>query len=839
LEEVHLACLCGANGSGKSAILDSITWALWGRARGQRQEQLIHQGQQEMSVELIFDVTDRRYQIVRRHSRARKQGQSSLELSVFAGSEYRPITGNTISQTQEQIQNLINMDYETFVNSAFLVQGRADIFSMATPTQRKDVLAKVLGLGIYERLEERAKVRARNAQTRLDTLIPLVDQTKVEVDRKGEIKALVEQTESELRIIHESTIAMDERLTSLRHRIAQLGILEQEVASLDDQVMNVKLRLSHAKSERAGIEARIFSWEPTIGQSEEIRSSFQAYVMARNSLNALNNAGQELLALERELFPVEQRITASRVALEGKIGGYEERLANELIPVSDSLSECLEHMNTLTNEMTELAKRIETNQLAVDRQQEFIREANQLEAQNVILATDGADTRRKMDLLDHDHLGGSKCPLCGVEIGEKGRDRIQLAYREQIDEQRNRWAEQNERLKTLNSEASVSATKSKLEGESILGKKSLLERRRADLISRIDRAEKGTIERTEIQRLLMESRTVLRDRHFAIQEQTEAALVRTRIEDLGFDFSQLEVAKQNVEALQHWEDKHIFLEEIFRRLPDDKAAVTSAELRENEAIEELERLEQRRIVLQAGTNELPAYRAQLGDLEQQTIGIAANRDSLQSKMGSFTHQAEEILAAETELKRLKGASSLLTRDISIYEELAVAFGKSGIQSLLVEAAVPLLEDEANDLLKRMTDGRMSLKIETQRDRKASRSNSGEVIETLEITVGDDLGTRSYEMFSGGERFRIDFALRIALSKLLAWRSGAPLPTLFIDEGFGTQDIQGRDRILEVLKAIEDKFQRILVITHLDEVNEAFPVRIEVTRTESGSTFSLS
>ena len=73
----------------------------------------------------------------------------------------------------------------------------------------------------------------------------------------------------------------------------------------------------------------------------------------------------------------------------------------------------------------------------------------------------------------------------------------------------------------------------------------------------------------------------------------------------------------------------------------------------------------------------------------------------------------------------------------------------------------------------------------------------------------------------------------------AWRAGAPLPTLFIDEGFGTQDAEGRDRILDVIKAIEDQFERILVITHLDEVKEAFPVRIEVTRSNAGSTFSLS
>ena len=112
--------------------------------------------------------------------------------------------------------------------------------------------------------------------------------------------------------------------------------------------------------------------------------------------------------------------------------------------------------------------------------------------------------------------------------------------------------------------------------------------------------------------------------------------------------------------------------------------------------------------------------------------------------------------------------------------------------------------------------------------------NAELFETLEIKIADELGTRSYETFSGGETFRINFALRIALSRLLAKRAGAPLPTLFIDEGFGTQDSAGRDKLVETINAIAGDFQRILVITHIDELKDLFPVRIEVTKTAEGS-----
>jgi exonuclease SbcC len=138
------------------------------------------------------------------------------------------------------------------------------------------------------------------------------------------------------------------------------------------------------------------------------------------------------------------------------------------------------------------------------------------------------------------------------------------------------------------------------------------------------------------------------------------------------------------------------------------------------------------------------------------------------------------------------------------------------------------------LLARMTESRMHLQFETQRE-----TLKGDTIETLDINIGDELGTRPYELFSGGEAFRVNFAIRIALSKLLARRAGAQLQLLVIDEGFGTQDAEGRGRLVEAINSIQDDFARILVITHIEELRDAFPVRIEVTKTEVGSQINLN
>jgi exonuclease SbcC len=94
------------------------------------------------------------------------------------------------------------------------------------------------------------------------------------------------------------------------------------------------------------------------------------------------------------------------------------------------------------------------------------------------------------------------------------------------------------------------------------------------------------------------------------------------------------------------------------------------------------------------------------------------------------------------------------------------------------------------------------------------------------------------MYSGGEAFRINFAVRVALSQLLARRAGAHLSTLFIDEGFGTQDEDGRNKLIDAINAVQDDFELILAITHIEELRDAFPVHIALEKTADGSHISV-
>ena len=304
---------------------------------------------------------------------------------------------------------------------------------------------------------------------------------------------------------------------------------------------------------------------------------------------------------------------------------------------------------------------------------------------------------------------------------------------------------------------------------------------------------------------------------------------------LDYDEANREESYRLTQSLLHWDAERRDLEAALARLPDDEA-----ELRQNEG--QAERWRAELADAEAG---LAADRAAVVELpERERVGGGSPNPSCPGYRpkgttcwpgrGGCRPTRNESANTAAKSRGSTRSHKAAQAEQGIYAELFGAFGRSGVPAMLIDAAVPHLENEANLLLGRMTDNRMAIRLETQRDNR-----SGNTTETLDILISDELGSRNYELFSGGEAFRINLALRIALSKVLSQRLGAPLPTLFIDEGFGTQDAAGRERIVDAIASIQDEFEKIIVITHLDDLKDLFPARIEVLKTDAGSQFWLS
>lgn len=309
--------------------------------------------------------------------------------------------------------------------------------------------------------------------------------------------------------------------------------------------------------------------------------------------------------------------------------------------------------------------------------------------------------------------------------------------------------------------------------------------------------------------------------------------VEEAIQALGYSEELLSAATAAAQELERWEAEERALALAEEGLSRDTALLAQSEqLRARDATE-CERLAHDEALLAEQLRELPAATARAIELR---AALGAARSSLAAAQNDRADKAAYMRRAEQDAHALELAREeerrLLERH-GLFAELAEAFGKKGVQAMLIDTAIPQIEDEANRLLGRMTDNQMHLSLDTQRDTK-----KGDTVETLEIRIADALGTRAYDAFSGGEAMRVNFAVRIALSRLLARRAGARLETLVIDEGFGTLDAQGRERMVEAITSVQDDFRRIIVITHIDDLKERFPALIEVTKTPLGSRWEL-
>ncbi len=235
---------------------------------------------------------------------------------------------------------------------------------------------------------------------------------------------------------------------------------------------------------------------------------------------------------------------------------------------------------------------------------------------------------------------------------------------------------------------------------------------------------------------------------------------------------------------------------------------------------------------------------QMADLQKKATGIEATQESIKTivqnkieeerKHSEFQETEKQHLTVKGELQeKLDLIARKKAEQKDLYEQLfevqkrlilnthlVEICGREGVPTHLLKQTIESVEFEANDILDRITEGTTRLTLETEKKLK-----SGDIRDTLDIKIQTDGYDRYYEPYSGGQKFRIDFALRIGLSKVLATQAGNPLEFLVIDEGFGTQDDNGLTQVVQALKEIQSDFKQVVIITHISKLQELFGTRV--------------
>lgn len=224
------------------------------------------------------------------------------------------------------------------------------------------------------------------------------------------------------------------------------------------------------------------------------------------------------------------------------------------------------------------------------------------------------------------------------------------------------------------------------------------------------------------------------------------------------------------------------------------------------------------------------------DLKEVKLQLSTISDEILQagiKVGSLKEKTLSLAQKKLELKELKKTFDSKNEEMAVFDRMVKMFGKSGIQSLLLDAVISDLERSSNRILSSISD-QFTISLETQR----VGSDGISTVETLDLNVKKDGSLCGFSSLSGGEQFRIALSLRIALSELATQHGGSSLEFLLLDEINSPLDKSGVETLfINIIKQLESKY-KILVITHDDSLKERFENVLDVSKVNGDSTIAF-
>ena len=826
-----LACISGANGAGKSTLLDAITWALFGQAR-RRDDALINSHAAAAEVVFDFQYEGDLYRIQRSKPRDKS---ALLEFYIQDDQQrWRPLSERAMRDTELRIQKTLHMDYETFTNASFFLQGRADQFAQQRPGDRKRILSSILGLEIWEVYRERAASRRKMHETETTAINGQLEEINSELAQEDERRAHLKQLEENLVQLAELRKVKESALENVRRLASSLAEQKRLVDLLAVQLQVGQARLAAAQRELAARRAEQEHLKSQIEDAAKVESAYQAWQAARQDLERWEGVAANFRHHSERRAAPQVEIEKARSALEQELRALKiqqeqaDRLS-EQAPVLEgdmrAAQEVIQGIHSRLERLPQLQQELENWQ----------DQRSQARAENDRLKNEMNELKERIQRLKA--TGGALCPMCGQPLSPEDRARLIAELEGQGRERGDRFRANQALL--ANSEQKRAEVEAETANLRNLEQNELRyqERKTAGLEERLGQM-RVSLEAWQAgggQRL-PQVMQILQGENFALEARAALAEVDAALKELGYDASAHDAVRRAEQVGRAAEDQLRQVEAARAGLAPLEREIARLEQQYGALQAEVDRQEtawsQANLQYQAAAAALP----DVNEAERDLYAIAEQENRLRMQVGGAVQQVEVLKILKQRQADLNQRRDELVRLVARFRLLERAFSKDGVPSLLIEQALPEIESQANEILDRLSAGGMSVRFSTQRDYKDKSRDDKK--ETLDILISDAAGMREYEMFSGGEAFRVNFAIRLALSRVLSQRAGARLQTLVIDEGFGSQDADGRQRLVEAINLVRPDFAKVLIITHLEELKDHFPARIEVEKTPTGSTLRV-
>ena len=855
LADGGLFLICGETGSGKTMLLDAISFALFGKSTGDNRNDLTALRSNRCAFEattlvsFVFEQDGKVYKFERRLERKRKNLSASAAALRMDDGGFVPLYENAKEkEVNKKAEELIGFSYEQFRQIIVLPQGQFEKFLVADPDEKEQILSNIFGASYWENVAENFYQIAEKNRKDLE-------------ETKQAIAMRLEQTGCEDRD------SLSEHIDKLREK---LSILEDEHKKKDHKAELEEIeRQKKTVLDYKELDSRIKKLNELELKKEEINEKEKLKILAeaaegfRSTVEALKDAENAVAARKRRIKTIEDDIEKSEK--------LQQKAEEELSRHKEKTGE-IEHKKRLKTELEskrekyaaidKLEKELEDktdiySKLA--KKENEAKSAYDAEAAKAIHAKQEYEQAKKRHgvLLDKYHAGiygdiaarltdGVACPVCGScehpHLAERSDDAVskddtdrakdeedkayrvmgkldnavqikQQLYEDAKNKRSDAKAKQNiakERLETVREELIGNIANGKeleLNIEKLEVEINEYNKKEAELKTELEDAKiKLGEEKARQETLTAEYNTEL-DKADKLEQKLQADMAAS-------DFKDIEDIKKNL-------TEKSCISQLTKEIADFYANINSANKLISEKRSEI--AEAKRPDEAALKDREEKLRSENDSYIKEHTSIANSIDNLSDALnkidelsGNFT---ERLIQADDDLsfaKRLRGDTGVgLHRYV-----LGIMFGS-------VIAA-------ANKMLENVHGGRYRL-CRTD-DKLAGKNKRG-----LGLKVYDSFSetgeARDVSTLSGGEKFLVSLALSIGVSSA-ASGSGAKIEAMFIDEGFGTLDDSSVHDALEIIGSIRRSNGLVGIISHVQVLRDNIPNKLAVNKSREGSTVSI-
>ena len=276
---------------------------------------------------------------------------------------FRSITAKGLRATQDEIIACLKLDYDTFTNSAYLRQGRADEFMLRRPSERKQILADLLKLEHYEQLSAKAKDTAREYKGKIEQLKQNLAPLAAELDQKTEIATELKGVQQELTQLQTLQDRDRNKLQELQAGEYQRQTWAKQLTMQQSQYQNLAQDCDRATKDIQVIKTQLIDLTSLINQSAEITQGYQQLLAWQEEEKALSakftthqEAQQQRQQLEKQLSQAKNQLNLQINQTQTRIESIEqqEQEITKVLAKSEDVASALVKLAQARQQLTEL-----------------------------------------------------------------------------------------------------------------------------------------------------------------------------------------------------------------------------------------------------------------------------------------------------------------------------------------------------------------------------------------------------------------------------------------------------------------------------------------------------